>query len=181
MNNFLISVFALLALSANAWASGAGLPQPAAVRTLLNYPSNSSLRTAQLGTQVIDHKVQLMKATYSFAVQGGSDTVAITLLDADGKDAVLPNKALIKQVMMDWSTAATSGGSATISLGANTTTDLKNALAVASATGKVDGVPVNTAATAVKTTAQRTLKFTVATAPLTAGICNVFVEYYLDD
>lgn len=181
MKNFMLGIVATLLLSANAWASGAGLPQPADVKNLLNYPSNSSLRTAQLGTQMVDHKIQLMKATYSFAVQGGSDTVAINLLDADGKDAVLPNKAIVKQVIMDWYTAATSGGSATISIGLNTSSDLKSALAVGSATGLVAGVPVGTAASAVKATAKRTLTMTVATATLTAGKMDCFVEYYLSD
>jgi hypothetical protein len=54
-------------------------------------------------------------------------------------------------VIVDVVTAVTSGGSATVSLGCNGTTDLLGATAKASlGTGLVAGVPVMTAATAVK-------------------------------
>lgn len=173
---------ALLALMAVSTAYGAaGLPQPVDVRNLANYGGGGNLRKIQLGTQLVDKKVQVMKALYSYAVQGGSTAASVNLKDVDGKDAVLPDNAVITKVIFDVLTAPTSTGSATIAFGANSTTDLKAATAIASYTGLVAGIPVGTAGTSVKTTAQRTLTATIGTADLTAGKINVFVEYYISD
>ena len=78
-------------------------------------------------------------------------------------------------------TAPTSGGSATIALGANSTTDLLGATAYGSVTDRVAGVPVGTAATCVKVTSETALKVTIGTAALTAGKFNVFVQWYMSD
>jgi hypothetical protein len=180
MKNFIFALAMVLGLTANAFAASNGLPQPSAVRDLGNYPSISSLRTMQLGTQLVDKKIQVMKATYKVSVQGGA-IGTVNLKDTDGKDAVLPNKAVIKQVIFDVKTACTTGASGTLSFGANTTTDLKAATAAASWTGLVAGVPVGTAATAVKTTAQRTLTASIATGIIAACDINAFIEYYISD
>lgn len=135
----------------------------------------------QLGTQLVRNKVQVMRATYSFATQGGSSAADIALLDSDGKAAILPSGAIIKQVLISTVTAPTSTGSATIALKAQSAGDLKAATAIASYTGLIAGVPVGTAATMFKLTAARTIYATVAVADLTAGVINVFIEYYLTD
>ena len=83
------------------------------------------------------------------------------------------------QATFDVITTPTSGGSPTIAFGANTTTDLKAATAIATYTGILAGVPVGTAATAVKTTAERTLTATIATATVTAGKIHFWVQYYV--
>lgn len=116
----------------------------------------------------------IVKATYDFAVHGG----AIGTINLDLK---LPDNAIIYGGMFDVLTDPTSGGSATVALGLNTTTDLKGATAIASITGLVALVPVMTAGTAVKLTAERQLKVTIATAALTAGKFNVFLYYLLGD
>jgi hypothetical protein len=179
MKTLILSLFLALATPLSAFAA-AGLPQPAAVKTIANLGGSEGLRKIQLGTQLVDKKVQVMKAKYDFAVQGGA-IGSVNLVDVDGKDAVLPNKAIIKQVIFDVITAPTSGGSATIAFTANSAADMKAALAIASWTGIVAGIPVGTAATSIKLTAQRTLTATIATAALTAGKINVFVEYYISD
>jgi hypothetical protein len=166
--------------SATAMAA-AGFPVPSTVEFLGNNPSNEGFRKIQLGTQLVQKKTQLMKAKYDFAKQGGA-VGAIILQDVDGKDAVLPTKAIIRQVILDIQTGITSGGLATVALGANTTTDLLAATAKASlGAGLVAGIPVGTAATAVKTTAQRNITATVGTAALTAGKFTAFIEYYLSE
>jgi hypothetical protein len=132
------------------------------------------------GDELILRKKHVLRALYDFSVSGGA-VGAISLLDENGKAAVIPNKAIITDSMIDVITAPTSGGSATIALGANTTTDLKAATAIASYTGIVAGVPVGTAATAVKTTADRTVTATIAVAALTAGKFYVMVEYILSE
>jgi hypothetical protein len=127
------------------------------------------------------HKtVNVLKAKYSFAVQGGA-IGDIVLLDDDGNPAVLPDDALILQAIVDVITPATSGGSATVALKAQSAADLLGATAVASVTGILAGVPVDTAATSIKLTADRTVKATVAVAALTAGVFNVFIRYVLSD
>jgi hypothetical protein len=113
----------------------------------------------------------LVVATYDFAKHGGA--VGTVTLD----DAVLPDNAIITQVWIDVITAPTSGGAATIALTAQSAADLKAATAIASYTGVVAGVPVGTAATAIKLTAERIVTATIATAALTAGKLKVFVEY----
>lgn len=129
-----------------------------------------------LGKVLHQTKGQL-KAVYNFATQGGAIST-LNLLDDRGQPAILPIKAIITNVIVDWFTAATSGGSATVSVGGNTAADLCAATAVASCTGLVAGVPVGTAATAVKLTAQRQLTLGIAVAALTAGACNVLVEFH---
>lgn len=116
----------------------------------------------------------IAKVQYDFAENGGA--VGAILLDL-----VLPDNAVIWDGFFDVVTAPTSGGSATIALGLNTATDLKAATAIASYTGIVALVPVGTAAAAVKLTAERQLTLTIATAALTAGKINIFLNYYIGD
>ncbi len=111
--------------------------------------------------------------TYDFSVSGGA-TGAITLLPGDD---LIPANAVITSVYIDTISALTSGGSATVAIGVNTTTDLLTATAYASFTGITAGIPVSTAATAVKTTAECNITITIGTAALTAGKFNVIAEY----
>lgn len=156
------------------------LPQPADIKASFNLGGGENLRKSRLGTQMIDKKLQVMRATYDFAVEGGA-IQAHNLKDVDGKDAVLPDNAVIMKTIVDVITAPTSGGAPTISLGANTGVDLKALTAIASYTGIVAAIPVGTAATAVKTTAKRTLTATIAVATVTAGKFHVWVEYYVSE
>jgi hypothetical protein len=113
----------------------------------------------------------ILKCTYEFAVDGG----AVGTLNLP---VTLPAGAIIYGGMIDVDTDPTSGGSATVALGLNTNTDLLAATAIASITGRVAIVPVFTAASAVKLTAERTLKLTVAVAALTAGKMDIYLNYY---
>lgn len=132
------------------------------------------------GDFVVLQAKQILRAKYDFSISGGA-VGAIQLLDENGKPAVIPSKCIITKVLVDVITAPTSGGAATIALGANTSTDIKAATAIASYTGIVACVPVETAASAVKTTADRIVTATIATAALTAGKFYVMVEYIVSE
>ncbi|NET97612.1 hypothetical protein, partial [Okeania sp. SIO1H2] len=68
---------------------------------------------------------------YDFAIHGG----AISTITLD--TATIPDNAIITGAYVDVLTDPTSGGSATIALGLNTTTDVLAATAIASVTGVV--------------------------------------------
>lgn len=125
------------------------------------------------------HKAKnTIRCTWDFAVDGGA-VGSILLKDDQGNAAILPNKAIITQVYTDTVTAVTTGAAGTLALTANASGDLKAALAAASWTGVQAGVPVGTAATMVKLTAQRQITAEIATGALTAGKVNFFIDYVL--
>lgn len=134
-----------------------------------------------LGTQIVSNKVQLLKCTYNYATQGGTTAAAINMKDVVGADCTLPSGAIVKQVITHVVAAVTSNGSATVSIGAGSTTDLMGSTAKASLGLNVviAGTPVGTAATAVRLTAAKVVKVTVGTAVLTAGRLETFIEYFL--
>lgn len=170
----------LLALGAsNVWALSASDVGNAEHK--LNQASAQAMVETQLGTTLFREQIHTLKATYDFAKQGGAVS-AIQLLGPDGKAAVLPKGAIVRDCLIDVLTAPTSGGGATIALGTGqAATDLKAATAIGSYTGLVTCVPVGTAATAIKLTADRTPTATIATAALTAGKINVLIHYELSD
>lgn len=150
----------------------------AAMIKLLN-EMNTRAAKAQLGS-LLENMGNRLVAKYSFAVQGGA-VGDIALVDDQGNPATLPINAVVTDVLVDVITPATSGGSATVAIKSNGAADLLGATAVASITGKLDGIPVSSAATAVKMTAERTLYATVAVAALTAGKFNVIIDYVISE
>lgn len=111
---------------------------------------------------------------YDFAVDGGA-VGAITL-----RGDSVPSGAIIIDVLIHVDTALTSGGGATVSLGAETATGLNAAAAVSGAPWSTTGAKRGglTATTApVKTTAVRPVTATIATAALTAGKFSVYVDF----
>ena len=137
---------------------------------------------AQLGTKLMRESLKTLVATYDFAVLGGASGSALSLRGSDGKPVKLPRNAIVRDCLIDVLTAPESLGSATIALGTGqAANDLKAALAIGSYTGRVACVPVGSAATAIKLTADRTMSATVAVAPLTAGKINVIVDYLLSE
>lgn len=146
------------------------------MKILLN-KMNSTAQKIRLGT-LLEGQKGCLRCTYDFAVQGGA-VGTVDLVDPDGNDATLPDNAIITRVFIDEVTNVTSGGAATIAIGANTTTDLLGATAIASFTGIIAGVPDDAVGNMVKLTADRTLTATIATAAVTAGKLEIFVEYVL--
>lgn len=148
---------------------------PIADTKILLNKMNSTAQKIRLG-DLIEGQQGCLRATYDFSVLGGA-VGTVNLLDPSGNAATLPDKAIVTQVYIDEVTNVTSGGSATIAIGLNTTTDLIGATAIASFTGIIAGTPTGTAATMVKATAARTITATIGTAAVTAGKLEVFIEY----
>ena len=122
---------------------------------------------------------------YDFDVSGGA-TGTITL------EAKLPANAIVSKGYIHVLSACTSTGSATISAGLNTTTDLLGATAVAdfSANAIIPLLPSFTAAldgnaaaggvansAPLRLTAERDLKVAIATEALTAGKFALVLEF----
>lgn len=136
----------------------------------------------QLGTEIVDNKVHLLRAKYKYSEVGGA-VGTVSLLDVDGKPAQLPEGAVIVDCLIDVITAPTSAaGSPTIAFGTGMAgNDLKTATAIASYTGRVACIPVGTAATAIKMTGTHTPTATIASAALAGGDINVLIQYILSE
>lgn len=199
MKTFLTLTLATLVAGASAFATSgtSSFPLPAAQKGRLN---RQTLQGVALGTELFDKKVQVLKAQYSFAVLGGastSTTNTLKLKDVDGKDAILPTNAVIRQVLIDVITAPvastqTSGApnhfngnfnAPIFALGINNSADLKAAGSASTAytAGLIAGTPVGTASTAVKVTGNSVVTLTLTGGSVTAGKFNAFIEYYLSD
>lgn len=145
----------------------------------LNKASPNMMLKHSLGSTVVKHHIIIAAATYDFAKLGGAQTT-LTLKGDNGQPVVLPNKALIVGCFIDVQTPLTTGSAATMSISTGQTgADLKPLTAAASYTGIVACVPVGTAATAIKLTADRTMTVTVAVGTITAGKFTVFVQYIM--
>ena len=156
--------------------------KPKEVRDILNYSGLSALQASQLGTEVVDGSVKLMRANYDFSVQGGSSAATIFLKAPDGSSAAIPNKAIITSVYIDTVTSLVDVSTGVrLAFGANTDVDLKALTASSSFTGIIAGIPVETAASAVKMTADRSLTMKVAGGNISAGKINVFVKYMVSE
>jgi len=121
---------------------------------------------------------------YSFAVQGGAVGSINLLSDLtdSASTVVIPDNAIIKLAYIDILTAMTStAGTGTIALNAQSAGDLLAAVDADTLSGVVACIPVDTAATMIKLTADRTLTATVATNALLSGKFNLYVEYVLGD
>ena len=123
-----------------------------------------------------------LKFMYDFAALGGS-TGALVLTDEDGAAQTIPDNAIITKFALDVVTEITSGGSATIALGAATdgaamikaATAFDNAAYVAAT--QLGGIP----AASKKLTAARNCIATIATADLTAGKFYLYITYIEGD
>lgn len=108
------------------------------------------------------------KATYSFAVDGGAVGTITPVTNH-----LVPKNAIITRAWTDARTSMTSGGSATVALACGGVT-IKSATAFDNSAyvGLDDQVTAP-----AKTNAAGYITFTVATAALTAGIVDIYVEY----
>lgn len=141
----------------------------------------SGMQKYQLGTLLVRDKVWVLKGVYDFAKQGGA-TGTINLKNIYSNTLYLPKGAVIKDCYLDVITAPTSAGSATIAISSGkAANDLKSAAQSSGFSGIMACVPVSTAATAIKLTADVTPVIVIGTAALTAGKINVIIEYYLSD
>lgn len=124
---------------------------------------------------------QTFMFTYDFATLGGA-VGSITLTQHDGP---LPDDFIIQNAFIDVITPLASGGAATGALTTGQSAgDLVAATVVAGApwstTGQKITIPLlGTIATWIKTTDERDPTLVIATAALTAGAFNVFLEGYV--
>lgn len=134
------------------------------------------------GLAMVVHKTKnLLCAVYDFSVLGGAIST-ISLVDDQGNPAVLPVGSIVTSVGARVITAVTSLGSATVSLGLLTTTDLQSAIAKATLVlnANVAGTPDGTVANwvgPVVVAAGTVVTASVAAAAVTAGKVKYFIEY----
>lgn len=135
------------------------------------FTRGAAVNSTATGTNVF----QVAHAIYSFATDGGAVSTITPVLTA-----TIPNNAIMVGATINSTTAAASGGSATIAVGTaagSSTTSILAATAYTSFTtdALLNGVPVF--ATPRKMTAAGQVTVTIGTAALTAGIIEVFVYY----
>jgi len=129
---------------------------------------------------------RVAKATYDFSVDGGAvSTITPAITE------IIPTGAIVTDVIIDMTTALTSGGSATVAVTAGGVTiqgavDYNQLPYSGTGLGHVlrAGASGATGVTTalylpIKTTSDAAIKVAIATAALTAGKFNVFVEYTL--
>lgn len=136
-------------------------------------------RKYSLGT-LLAKKVNVVVGKYSYAVQGGAvgDVNLLRDLNDTGSTVVIPDNAIIKQVWTD-SISSIQGGS--LGIKAQSAGDLVAAKTSSLFSGVQAGVPVGTAATMIKLSADRTIKASISNSATTSGQLNVYIEYVLGD
>lgn len=117
-------------------------------------------------------------AVYSFAVDGGA---IATITPA--ANASIPANAILVSATINSTTAVTSAGSATVAVGVSNTGGSTNSLLAATAKSSFSSNAVLNGATTftppLKVTSVGNITLTVATAALTAGVVEVWVQYYV--
>lgn len=121
------------------------------------------------------HGMDIARVRYDFAVEGGA--VGDINLHTDD----VPSGAIILGGYLDVITPLTSGGAATVAIKVEGAGDIVAAAAFDGApwstAGRKSVIPAFTGATAVKTTAARKIRATVAAAALTGGVFDVVLFY----
>jgi len=112
-------------------------------------------------------------AKYDFAVDGGAVS---TIVPANS--AIIPDNAVIVRCYSVTTTAMASSGSATLAL---TTGGVTLKAATAFDNGAFDDEDVTEHTVVDKTTSSTGIQFVIATAALTNGAVEVFVEYYISN
>lgn len=151
---------------------------------------SSGFQNNALGSKVIRDTVRDLKLQYNFAKMAGAIGTLNMVYPQDpgfpggAASGALPKNAIVVGCYIDVLTAPVSAGAATLAFGTGqTNVDL---LAATAKTSFVAGtivacIPVGTAATAIKLTADRVPTVTIGAAALTAGIINVHMQYVLSD
>ncbi len=121
--------------------------------------------------------LRVARAKYDFAVDGG-----VIGLITPALNATIPNNAVIVGGTINSTTAATSGGAATISIGTAAGSSAASLLGVtAVASFSLDALinSIATFAAPVKMTADGAITLTIADFALTAGVIEVTVLYFV--
>lgn len=133
-----------------------------------------------IGTKLVKESVHTLHLIWNYSTNGGAVGTS-NLLGEDGKAAKLPSGAIVRDCLISVETSLNGLSGATIALGTGQAgNDLKAALAFGSYTGLVACIPVGTAATAIKLTADRTPTVTIGTSTISAGKMSIWVDYVLN-
>lgn len=176
----------LLSLFTASFAHGAS--QALTYRAEFNFNHGQNFSVDQLGTKVVRDQVHDLVVQYDFTKDGGAITTKKNLRfpasmgGIGAPNGTLPKGALVTGCFIDVITAGTTSASGTMALSTGQTAgDLKAALAAASYTGIVACIPIGTAATSIKLTADSVPYFAIATGALTGGKWNLHIQYVLSD
>ena len=140
---------------------------------------NAMAHKTRLG-DLLDNAYFQAVGIYDFSVVGGAVGL-ISLRDSEGQTFKLPTNAIIKNVVLDVVTEIAGGAGSTFGLQLQSANDLLADTAIASVTGRVQGIPNNAVANMIKLTAERTLQAEIGTDALTAGKVNIFIEYMVSE
>ena len=119
------------------------------------------------------------RARYSFAVDGGAVS---TIQPGASFNAVIPDNAIMVGCTINSTTACTSGGSSTISVGTSAGSGTASFLALTAVASFGADVLLNglaTFASPIKMTAAGSITISIAVANLTAGVIEVTVLYFV--
>lgn len=172
---------ALFLFSTLAWAVSDDTSSQNATRDQLNNTPPGA--PVLLGTKLVDRTIHTLRAKYDFSVLGGASIQSLgglQLLNEEGKPFALPKNAIVRAVLVDVvGTVTAVGSNAKISIGANSKVDLLAATAISSfSSGSIlAGLPVNTAATAVKVLFDESIDMVVTGNDLNGGKFFVIVDY----
>lgn len=125
----------------------------------------------------LDQSVNMYMFEYDFTRDGG------VVGDIAFRGPKIPTGFRVTSAFLETLTGFTSGGAATIAVKLNAANDILSEVVLTNfaAAGVDAGIPVGTAASSVKATANQTLYLTVGTAALTAGKMRVvFYGYHTD-
>lgn len=125
---------------------------------------------------LIEERKKQARGQYDFAIDGG----AVSTITLRGDK--IPSGAIVTDALIHVDTILASGGSPTVAVGTGeATNDVQAATAFGSAPWSTTGAKRAGALTAtsapVKTTAERSITITIATAALTGGKFSVVVDY----
>ena len=118
----------------------------------------------------------LASALYDFAVEGG----AVSSIPID-LNRTIPSGSIIIGAIVECTTACTSGGSATITLGVLSSNDILTITNFDAApfTGTTQYLQKTTTSTILLSTDLTNVDVTIGTAALTAGVFRVYLQYRL--
>lgn len=120
-------------------------------------------------------KNTVRKFSYDFAVDGGE--ISTINLTGENESNKLPANIIVTKVISEEINAFTSGGSATIQLKAGSI-NLTGAIAFDSGFTGIDNQALASSVDGIKLTAEETVAIAIATAALTAGKADFYIEYY---
>ena len=142
---------------------------------------NPRAKKSSLGTAVLAN-VELrrsVRGTYDFAVDAGAVS-NISLRDREGVVITIPDNAVVYNVFIDTITVPDSAADgSSVGFGVVSVGDVKAAVAEASITGLLNGIPVGTAASSIKLSADKIPFISIALEALTSGKVDVYFDYYI--